>query len=235
MRFRRPKTPPPRLEVHCDPVLRAGAPARLTIETGAGELRVHLRLLGWDRRRAEKWLLAERTVDEGSHVIEVLVPSGLAPGCARMTEYAVYAELAGTRAVAAVPIRLVGDVVWSPDDPGAAGEGIALEDDVVPIGGTLRGHVHGPAEVGAELHTEAAEPRFLPVAAVEGAFEVAIPLDVAPTLHDGESLGISWVVRTGAGHRRFAVVDPEGVAGERLDERLTFLAQLARDPFALRR
>ena len=57
--------------------------------------------------------------------------------------------------------------------------------------------------------------------------------DAPPTLHDGEELGISWVVRAGGTEHRFVVVDPDGSAGERRPPLLTFLAQLARDPFSV--
>lgn len=211
MRRRRRPQPP---RIACDPVLRAGTPARIEVEAD-GEARVTLRLLGWDMRRARKWELTAGVA---------AIPAGLPPGCARMTEYAVVAECDG--AVAAERVAVIGDEVWWPGDE---------RGDVVAIGDTLRGHADGPAEVGAELHVAGfAEPRFLPVAAVDGDYAVTIGPDVPPTLHDGEDLGISWVVRSERGSRRFAVTDPTGAAAERRPPLLTFLAQLARDPFAPR-
>lgn len=228
MRLGRRRQPAPRLAVRGDPVLRAGATAQVEVDTDTpGQLRVSLRLLGWDMRRARKWPLAERDVAPGTQALDVELPTGLPPGCARMTEYAVIAELGGT--VAAMPVRLVGDEVWWPG-------GEPAEPRVVALGDVLRGHVDEPGEVGAVLHAAgSAEPRFLAVAAVEGDFAVPIGPDVPPTLHDGEELGISWAVRAGGTEQRFAVVDPKGIAGERRPPLLTFLAQLARDPFTPRR
>ncbi len=83
-----------------------------------------------------------------------------------------------------------------------------------PSAAPCAGTPDGPSEVGAELHTAGiTEPRFLPVAAVEGDYAVTIGPDVAPTLHDGEDLGIAWVVRTGTTTRRFAVDRPGGRGG----------------------
>lgn len=210
---RRPPAPP--LTLATEPVLRAGAETTITLDADA---QVHLRLLGWDMRRARKWPLGD--LRAGTH--RVGVPAGLPPGCARMTEYAVVAERAGR--VVAERVGLVGDEVWWPGDE---------RGDVVPLGGVLRGHADGAGEVGAELHTAGtAMPRFLPVTTVEGAYAVTIGPDVPPTLHDGEDLGIAWVVRTGTATRRFAVIDPEGAASDRRPSLLTFLAQLSRDPFA---
>lgn len=223
MRRRRPT---PALEVAADPVLQAGAEADVAVTVdGDAPVTLFLRLLGWDMRRPQRFPLGERT---GSGSLRVTLPRGLPPGCARMTEYAVYAEArpAGGRLIAAAaPVGLIGDEVWWPDDE---------RGEVVAIGDELRGHADGPAEVGAELHVAGyAEPRFLPVAAVEGDYAVTIGPDVPPTLHDGEDLGISWVVREGGSRRRFAVTDPTGAAAERRPPLLTFLAQLARDPFAI--
>lgn len=206
---KRPAGPP--LTVTAEPLLCAGTETAITVDADA---RVYLRMLGWDMRRARKWPLGDLAA--GTH--RVRLPTGLPPGCARMTEYAVVAERGGT--TAAAKVAMVGD-----EQP---------EGDVVPIGGTLRGHTDEPGEVGAELHVAGfAEPRFLPVAEIDGDYAVTIGPDVPPTLHDGEDLGITWAIRTGATTQRFVVTDPEGVANERRPPLLTFLAQLARDPFAI--
>lgn len=242
MRWRRRREPPARLAVSAEPVLRAGAPTRVVVDTdGSGDLRVSLRLLGWDMRAPQKWLLDERPAASGE--LTVTLPDDLPPGCARMTEYAIFAELVGQRVAAAAPVRLISDTVFALDGPQSEGA-IALDADAVALGGTVAGRIDGAAgetvEIGAELHTlvGTAAARFQPAVTAtvdpDGTFTATLPRDVPPTLSDGEELAIVWVARAGAAWRRFAVADPDGHAGERRPALLTFLAQLSRDPFALR-
>lgn len=238
---RRRRAPAGRLEVAADPILRAGTPTRVAVDVeGSGDLRVSLRLLGWDMRAPQKWRLAERAVEAGRHSFEALVPAGLPPGCARMTEYSVFAELVGRRVAAATPVALVSDHVFVLDGPASEGTAITLDADAVEIGGTVSGRAEGDSvEIGAELHTlvGTAAPRFQPVAtltpAPDGSFTATLPTDIPPTLSDGEELAIVWTVRAGSSWRRFAVTDPAGHASERRPPLLTYLAQLSRDPFAL--
>ncbi len=234
MRRRRPT---PHLVVSADPVLRAGTETTVGIDAGEGRVRVSLRLLGWDMRAPRKWLLAEYK-GVGSRHVTATLPDGLPPGCARMTEYAIFAELVGQRVAAAAPVRLASDQVFVLDGPAGGGDGLTLDMGVVGRGGTVSGRADAETvEIGAELHTlvGTAAPRFLAVATVTpdagGRFAATLPVDVPPTLSDGEELAITWTVRAGDAWRRFAVVDPDGEAGERRPPLLSFLARLARDPF----
>jgi len=250
------KRSPLRLDIgRSDRVARAGSSGLVVVDV-AGEddpvaetISVYLRMLGWDNKRAFRWPLGELPPALGTHELPVVVPEGLAPACVRFSEYSFCAELkrsAGPGLTVAADV----DVVARPEDlywpEGERGEGtIELDAEVVAIGGTVSGRVTGAEtiSVGPTLNRSvglpgaAVVPRFEAAATTtvrDGAFSVTIPQHVPPTLYDGSEQAIVWEVRGGDAWRRFAVTDPEGVAGRRdgrTPELLSFLARLAGDRF----
>ncbi len=223
-----------------EPVLHAGRPTTVTVDVSEpAPVALFLRRLGWDMRGPQRWPLGEAA---GSGPVPVTLPDGLAPGCARLCEYAIYAELrppGGRLVAAAAPVALVGDAAPEPDEP--IGAAIDLDAAAVPRGGSVSGRLAEPAEeveIGAELRVAHEAPRFLAAVTVapaaDGTFTATLPEDVPPSLADGEDRTVVWLVRAGPARRSFTVTDPDGSAAERRPALLTFLAQLARDPFAFR-
>ncbi|MEA2171133.1 MAG: hypothetical protein QOF76_4433, partial [Solirubrobacteraceae bacterium] len=255
------RRPPMQLTLSGDASAEAGGRATVTV-TMTGEddgtattIAVYLRRLGWDAVEATKWPLADLPAAFGAQTVDVELPTGLAPSCARYCEYAFCADVRrsegrGVTAAAAVTVHARREDLYWPDGPRAGGE-ITIEcDDAVVIGGVLTGSVDVAGdvelEIGPELDTLVgvaggkAEPRFLATARVtlsdDRSFAVPIGDVVPPTLYDGHEIAIVWQVRARQGDRTgwraFGVLDPGSRAAARDPKLLTFLAQLARDRWA---
>lgn len=178
--------------------VRAGEATKVAVVVGGEDdgttasIGLYLRMLGWQTERALKWPLGELPTTLGTHELEVEIPTGLAPACARLTEYALVVDLRRTEghgvSTAAV-VDVIGraeDLYW-PEGPRSGREGpenirigVELDEETVAIGGRLTGRVvlQGAGggdvvlEVGPELDTlvgvtgSKARPRFSPAVAV---------------------------------------------------------------------
>ena len=178
--------------------VRAGEATKVAVVVGGEDdgttasIGLYLRMLGWQTERALKWPLGELPTTLGTHELEVEIPTGLAPACARLTEYALVADLRRTEGhgvSAATVVDVIGraeDLYW-PEGPRSGREGpedirirIELDEETVGIGGRLTGRVVLQAagggdvvlEVGPELDTlvgvtgSKARPRFSPAVVV---------------------------------------------------------------------
>jgi hypothetical protein len=234
-------------EMGSDRVAVAGQSATVVVDLRgeadptAERVDVFLRLTAFDVRR--DWPLAEIPPTLGVHRVPVVLPTGLAPSCAKYAEYTFGAKVQrpGLCPDAASVVDVIArpeDVHW-PDGPRAEAHGVdvALDAEAVDAGGALTGTVvaAAPGEVTVALELLATapyghkgEPRTTTrtvattvVAASPGPvpFTLAVPAGVPPTLHNGGHSSVVWRVRAGSGGatgwRLVAVLDPTAAAGVR--------------------
>ncbi len=145
----------------CDRLVRAGEQATVVVDVrgeddGTPErIEVLLQMIGWGNDTIVKWPLAELPPTLGVHRLDVTIPPGIPPACARYADYSFEAVLhrsKGTEAKAGSVVDVVArpeDLYW-PEEPRAGQDGpdearIAIEldaaDDVVAIGTPLTGRV----------------------------------------------------------------------------------------------
>ena len=199
MRFRRRRRPVPTVAITADDLVPAGGRAHVAVTIDGEDdgtfasVEVYLRLLGWESARPMRWPLGEVPAALGTHELEVELPAGLAPACTRLTEYAVCAGLrrTGERGVtAAAAVDVIGDVVHWPEDRHT---GVPVEEDAVPLGGTVRGSADAPVEFGPVMLRRGGR-RFKALATAEaGAVRArrpgARPADAARRRRDRHHLG----------------------------------------------
>lgn len=236
-----------------DEVVRAGQPARVVVEVvGEDDGSVErIELMLQLELRDRSWPLAAVPTALGRHELDVVIPADLPPSSAA-TRYFFKGLLHRTKGMgseARSSVFVIGDPAhaYRASDPQAgsdsAGLAIALDADVVPVGTSVSGRVTGRAdrvEVGRLLDapftyedgTTKQKQEFKTVGQAtpdaSGAFAVAVPQDAMPSLHDGESVTVTWEARAVAGKvtawHRFVVIDPEGTT--EMPEQVSSLARL---------
>jgi hypothetical protein len=154
-----------------DRLAHAGGTAKVVVDVrgeddGTPErVEVFLQMIGWGNDGKVKWPLGEVPAKLGTHVLEVMLPAGLAPSCATYSEYTFNAELfrsKGVGSTAASIVDIVGrpEALYWPDGPRSGQDGpddvrvtLELDAPVVSVGGaplTGRATVFATRDVGKD-------------------------------------------------------------------------------------
>jgi hypothetical protein len=207
-----------------DRLVHAGGTAKVVVDVrgeddGTPErIEVFLQMIGWGNDSKVKWPLGEVPATLGTHTLEVTLPTGLAPSCAKYAEYTFNAELhrsKGVGSTAASMVDVVGrpeDLYW-PDGPRAGQDGpddvrIAIELDAptAAVGTALTGRatVLATRDTGQDAVALAFGPTLDTLVQVAGKsqpqprakFKPAVELELAGkrTLRAGERLELPFSV-----------------------------------------
>ena len=213
-----------------DTLVHAGAAATVVVDVRgeddgtAQHVELFLQMTGLGLEKPTKWPLAELLPTIGAHTVQVSIPTGLAPACARYAEYSFGAELLRSKGVNSTAAAVV-DVVARPDDafwpdgPRSGQDGpqnvainIDLAGESVPVGGTVSGSVTVVAGLATGAHsvTLSVGPVVDTLVAVAGKSQPQLRSRFAPTAT--KALAEATTLAAGAPFQvPFQVAIPEGV------------------------
>jgi hypothetical protein len=216
-------------EMGSDELVHAGAPAKVVVDVRGEDdgtverIELVLQMTGWGNDERVTWPLAEIPATLGAHTLEVEIPTGLAPSCAKYAEYRFLTTLHRTKGTGSEAASVV-DVVARPEDlywPEGERTGTERADDAeitvdlaephVAEGATLSGTVFVAArrELGKDAVTLELGPTIDTLVQVAGKtqpqprakFSAATTVELAPSgpFAAGELLELPFTVEVPAG------------------------------------